>query len=160
MQIKINTKLNVISVDLFNYDGLISSLTLLFQRPRLIHIELFLIFVSDGTFVYRKTSNKRRASNKRRSVIDAGGGGGGVECTEINKRRPLINAGGTGQWYSDLDIPTQMSRTDLYSWTFSSLIKGFHIYKTSWEPYENEILTAKKESDNLYDVNAIRLFET
>ena len=50
-----------------------------------------------------------------------------------------------------------MSRTDLYSWTFSSSIRGFHIYKTSWEPYENEILTAKKESDNLYDVNAISI---
>ena len=47
-----------------------------------------------------------------------------------------------------------MSRTDLCSWTFSSSIRGFHIHKTSWEPYENEILTAKKESDSLYDVNA------
>ena len=50
-----------------------------------------------------------------------------------------------------------MSKTDVYSWTFSSSIRGFHIYKTSWEPYENEILTAKKESDNLYDVNSISI---
>ena len=48
-----------------------------------------------------------------------------------------------------------MARVCGYSYTFTSTIRGFHVYRSVWEPTLNDKLTVKKEADNVHDNNAV-----
>ena len=43
---------------------------------------------------------------------------------------------------------------------FSAAVRGFHVYKASWKPKEDELLECSHEKDNLYDSFSIKVFKT
>ena len=42
---------------------------------------------------------------------------------------------------------------------FSAAIRGFHVYKASWKPKEDELLECSHEKDNPYDSFSIKVFK-
>ena len=42
--------------------------------------------------------------------------------------------------------------------TFSCAIRGYHVYTNIWQPEENETLQYNHESDNCYDLIAIKMY--
>ena len=42
---------------------------------------------------------------------------------------------------------------------FSAAVRGFHVYKASWKPKEDELLECSHEKDNPYDSFSIKVFE-
>ena len=42
---------------------------------------------------------------------------------------------------------------------FSAAVRGFHVYKGSWNPKEDELLECSHEKDNLYDSFSIKVFK-
>ena len=42
---------------------------------------------------------------------------------------------------------------------FSSAVRGFHVYKESWKPKEDELLECSHERDNPYDSFSIKVFK-
>ena len=40
---------------------------------------------------------------------------------------------------------------------FSAAIRGFHVYKSSWQPKELELLECLHEDDNPYDIFSIKV---
>ena len=42
---------------------------------------------------------------------------------------------------------------------FSVAVRGFHVYKTSWKPKEDELLECSHEKDNLHDSFSIKVFK-
>ena len=43
---------------------------------------------------------------------------------------------------------------------FSAAVSGFHVYKASWKPKEDELLECSHEKDNPYDSFFIKVFKT
>lgn len=44
-------------------------------------------------------------------------------------------------------------------YSYPSCIRGFHVYRNIWTPYEGEELTTKRETDNLFDKYAISVLK-
>ena len=42
---------------------------------------------------------------------------------------------------------------------FSAAVRGFHVYKASWKPKEDELLECSHEKDNPYDSFSIKVFK-
>ena len=42
---------------------------------------------------------------------------------------------------------------------FSAAVRGFHVYKASWKPKEDELLECSHEKDNPYDSFSIEVFK-
>ena len=42
---------------------------------------------------------------------------------------------------------------------FSAAVRGFHVYKASWKPTEDELLECSHEKDNSCDSFSIKLFK-
>ena len=42
---------------------------------------------------------------------------------------------------------------------FRAAVRGFHVYKASWKPKENELLECSHEKDNPYDSFSIKVFK-
>ena len=40
---------------------------------------------------------------------------------------------------------------------FSAVVRGFHVYRDIWKPYESECLRCEYELDNLFDMFAIKV---
>ena len=40
---------------------------------------------------------------------------------------------------------------------FSAAVRGFHVYRDMWKPYESECLRSEYEPDNLFDMFAIKV---
>ena len=49
-----------------------------------------------------------------------------------------------------------MSSTTFETVKFSCAIRGYHVYRNVWQPKENETLQCNHESDNDYDLIAIK----
>ena len=49
-----------------------------------------------------------------------------------------------------------MSSTTYETVKFSCAIRGYHVYRNVWQPIENETLQCDHESDNDYDLFAIK----
>ena len=44
--------------------------------------------------------------------------------------------------------------------TVQTAVRGFHVYKASWQPKENEKLSCDHEEDNKYDIFAIKVCQS
>lgn len=44
-------------------------------------------------------------------------------------------------------------------YSYSSVIRSFHVYRNIWTPNEGEELTTKRENDNLFDKYAISVLK-
>ena len=42
---------------------------------------------------------------------------------------------------------------------FSAAVRGFHIYKSIWQPIEGELMDCLHEEDNPHDVFSIKVFK-
>ena len=42
---------------------------------------------------------------------------------------------------------------------FSAAVRGFHFYKSIWQPIEGELMDCLHEDDNPYDIFSIKVFK-
>ena len=49
---------------------------------------------------------------------------------------------------------------ELFTYNLDSGIRGYHVYKDTWDPFEGEILNTKHEIGNVMDKRAVAVLKT